>query len=105
MDTTKYIVALTGISAASDFSIKAYALGSNKWGYAAGTLGYVVIANLLSKVVGMEGVAYVNNMWNVGTSILETLIGYYQGEPLTNENMAGAAFIIVGAYLVRKGRK
>lgn len=103
--STKYILALTGVSAVSDFSIKAYAKGQNDWGFVVGAAGYLTIAGLLKNIVGLEGVAYVNNMWNAGTSLLETAIGLYQGESLSNKNLAGAALIIIGAYLVRDGRK
>lgn len=105
MDSNTAIVALTGISAVSDFSLKAYSLGTNDAGMAIGSIGYVSIAVILSKILGQEGVAYVNNMWNVGTSALETAIAYYQGEKLTNKNLLGCVLIIIGAYLVRDGRR
>jgi multidrug transporter EmrE-like cation transporter len=97
------IALLTGLSAISDFNLKAYSLdNSYQPGVVIGVGGYALIAGILSQTLSSRGVAYTNNMWNVGTSILETGIAIYKGEKLTQVNLIGIAFVIVGAYLLRK---
>jgi multidrug transporter EmrE-like cation transporter len=98
---TNYITALTAISTVSDFSLKGYALGNNNYGAVVGTAGYIAIAQIMMRASASEGVAYVNNMWNAGTSIVETAVGLYMGEKLSNVQLVGIGLIIVGAYLLR----
>jgi multidrug transporter EmrE-like cation transporter len=95
---------LTCLSAIGDFSLKAYSLGKKSSGLAIGFAAYGLIVTNLAKNLGRDGVAYTNNMWNAGTSLLETLIALWQGEPLSNLNKIGVGLILAGAFLLNSGR-
>lgn len=97
-------VALTGLSAWADFSLKDYALEKNDNGLLIGIGAYSAIAVILSKTLGTYGVAYTNNMWNTGTSILETYMAMNRGEKLSNMNLLGVGMIIVGAVFLNMNR-
>jgi multidrug transporter EmrE-like cation transporter len=97
------IAGLTLLSAVGDFSLKSYVLDNEQTGLYRGVAAYLGITYLLTKSVGEYGVAYVNNMWNAGTSILETIIGVMEGEPLSNVNIVGIGMIIVGGFLLHNG--
>lgn len=97
------VLTLTALSSVSDFNLKSYALDhANTGNLTVGVAGYVGVAALLANTLQQRGVAYTNNMWNVGTSIVETAYAVWvQGEKLSNANLAGVALIIIGAYLLR----
>jgi multidrug transporter EmrE-like cation transporter len=93
---------LTCLSAFGDVNLKKYSLTKERSSLALGAASYAGLVYVLSQILGTDGIAYTNNMWNAGTSILETAIGIYQGERFTNVNVLGAGFIIVGAYLLNQ---
>jgi multidrug transporter EmrE-like cation transporter len=99
------IAGLTLLSTAGDFSLKNYSLGKQDNGALIGAAAYGGIVFILSQNLGRQGVAWSNNMWNAGTSIVETAIAMWVGEELTNVNLAGVALIILGAILLNTGRE
>jgi hypothetical protein len=91
------IAALTCLSAASDFGIK-------HGNYALGHLGYIAVPFVLEASIAEHGVAWTNNMWNAGTSILETGLGVMEGEQLGGQQLAGICFILIGMKLLWKNK-
>lgn len=89
------VALLTATSTVSDFSIKR---GYRLIGYG----GYLAIANILQSTIPDKGVAWTNNMWNAGTSLVETALGVMDGEELSNQQLAGVAFIMIGIVLLWK---
>jgi multidrug transporter EmrE-like cation transporter len=104
MSGTQTVASLTALSALGDFSLKAYALsGHTKTpDLLLGAGAYAGVVYVLQRDLAKKGVAWTNNMWNVGTSCLETAIAIWQGEQLTNTNLVGIALILVGAYLLNR---
>lgn len=104
MSSTTTITSLTALSALGDFSLKSYAITghTNTPKLLVGAGAYAGIVYILQRDLGKKGVAWTNNMWNVGTSVFETALAVWQGEPLTNTNLVGIGLIIVGAYLLNK---
>lgn len=98
------IASLTALSTVGDISLKYYSLGNHPNGFILGLGCYTGIVMLQGKYLGREGVAYTNNMWNVGTSIIETAAGIYLGEEMTNLNLFGVVLIIIGAMFLNQGR-
>jgi multidrug transporter EmrE-like cation transporter len=98
----KTIAALTLLSTVGDFSLKASVRKGFDAGLPIGFTAYFTMPFVLSENFKTNGVAYTNNMWNAGTSLLETFIGYIEGEPLSNPNLVGIALIIAGMILLNK---
>ena len=97
-------VSLTALSTVGDIGLKGYSLGTNPNGFLLGLGCYTGIVTVLAKNLGREGIAYTNNMWNAGTSIVETAVGIWMGEHLTGINLVGVGMIIVGAVFLNHGR-
>jgi multidrug transporter EmrE-like cation transporter len=98
------VLSLTALSTVGDIGLKGYSLGNNQNGLILGLGCYGGVVLILSKILGTDGIAYTNNMWNAGTSIVETAVGVWTGEPFTNTNLVGVGMIIVGAMFLNHGR-
>ena len=62
---------------------------------------YAIQPLLFYKALSFEGMAVINLMWNVISSIVVTLVGIvYFKEKLTNLKLIGAAFSIVAIWLL-----
>jgi hypothetical protein len=91
---------LTLLSAAGDFNLKSYSLHGDGHSLLVGSASYLGVVAVLSEVLGTAGVAYTNNMWNVCTSLLETVMAVRRGEVLSPLNWVGVAFIILGGIFL-----
>ena len=102
--STTTVASLTALSALGDFSLKAFAQSGHTKSpdLLLGAGAYAGVVYILQRDLAKKGVAWTNNMWNVGTSVLETALAVWAGEPLTNTNLLGIGFIIVGAYLLNR---
>ena len=103
-DDSKYsqnVLTLVGLNAVADFSLKAHA--KNDWGpgLALGLASYMGVALTMDKALKVAGVALTSNLVSAGSSLLETLIAYHQGEVITQTNWIGIIFIIVGVFLLK----
>lgn len=96
------IAELTLLSTLGDFSLKANVRRGFDAGFPVGILSYFTMPFILRENFKTNGVAYTNNMWNAGTSLLETFMGYAEGEQLTSLNFTGIAFILIGMYFLNK---
>jgi|UniRef100_A0A6C0KJK7 drug/metabolite transporter (DMT)-like permease len=70
-------------------------------GLAVSVLLYAIQPLLFYNALSFEGLAVVNLLWNVISSIVVTLLGIlYFKEKLTNLKLLGAAFSIVAIWLL-----
>lgn len=100
MKDLKTPVILTALSAIGDFRLKDYSLAGDNYDLLKGAACYMGVVAVLANKLGEAGVAYTNNMWNAGTSILETIMAYQRGEKLSNLNIFGIVLVIIGSVLL-----
>ena len=88
------IAELTILSTVGDYNLK-------KGHSLIGGIAYALIFKTLFDELPKKGMAWTNNMWNGGTSLVETLVGYWDGETMEPKDWLGAGLIIAGMYLLK----
>lgn len=95
------ILITTIVEAYSQYNLKMYNNYKTGYYFLIGALGYLIIAGLLTYSYNFGKMGIINVIWNIGSTILILLIGYfYFSEKLTTLQLFGVILAIVGLILM-----
>lgn len=93
-------ILLTLVEGVGDLHLKYFAQGGGTTNFLIGTASYVALEVILIEALKTNDLAITNGYWDGLSNILNTGIGIYAGENLTNKQIAGLVLISGGLLLL-----
>ena len=98
------LIILIMLESLSQYNLKLFSQSNKIHYFVFAIILYILIALGLTYLFSIEKMGIVNHMWNVGTSILVILVGYYFFDEQINATQEiGFVFGLIGMILMASG--